>query len=245
MIDIHSHILPEFDDGSDSIQTSIMMSAISADEGFRTVIATPHVLWDGHYSRSLTDKIRRLTSETQQAISSSNIPIKLISGAEVMMVDIAEEQIKEGKFPTLGDTDYVLVEFSFTISFEDLLLHLNALKSNDLKPIIAHPERYIVLQKHKKLLKTLAQEGYYLQINKDSILGLFGHKAYSAAKWALQHNVVALVATDSHNADSRTPHIRDAHEFIEKKFGREYLELITKKNQELLLQNKPMIVNIK
>ena len=245
MIDIHSHILPEFDDGSDSMQTSIMMSAIYADAGFRTVIATPHVLWNGHYSSRLTDKIRRLTEETQQAISNSNIPIKLISGAEVLMVDIAEKQIKEGKFPTLGDTDYVLVEFSFSISFKELLSYLSVLKSNDLMPIIAHPERYIVLQKHKRLLKTLAQEGYYLQINKDSILGLFGHKAYSVAKWALQHKVAALVATDSHDASSRTPHIEDAHEFIENKFGKEYLELISKKNQELLLQNKPMIVNIK
>ena len=43
MIDIHSHILYDIDDGSESLDMSLQMLRMSVDSGVTDIIATPHV----------------------------------------------------------------------------------------------------------------------------------------------------------------------------------------------------------
>src|SRR6185437_12949098 len=42
MIDIHCHILPDLDDGSDSLETSLKMAEMAIEDGITHVIGTPH-----------------------------------------------------------------------------------------------------------------------------------------------------------------------------------------------------------
>jgi len=44
MIDIHTHILPNLDDGAKTVEESIQMCRISYQDGIRTIVATPHIL---------------------------------------------------------------------------------------------------------------------------------------------------------------------------------------------------------
>ena len=46
MIDIHSHILPELDDGSSSVSESLLMLGEMRRQGIKIVAATPH--FEGH-----------------------------------------------------------------------------------------------------------------------------------------------------------------------------------------------------
>ena len=48
MIDIHSHILYDIDDGSESLDMSLQMLRMSVDSGVTDIIATPHVNRQGH-----------------------------------------------------------------------------------------------------------------------------------------------------------------------------------------------------
>lgn len=41
-IDMHCHILPEVDDGAESIEETVQMLQIAYQEGIRCIIATPH-----------------------------------------------------------------------------------------------------------------------------------------------------------------------------------------------------------
>ncbi len=245
MTDIHCHILPDIDDGADSLQTALMMAAQAADDGITKIIATPHINWSHRYSGNSFDKVRDTVKQFQDELYKAGIPIKIITGAEVLMVEIAEEKLQAGLFPKIEGTDYALVEFSFKMPFETMLKYLEALKNVDILPIVAHPERYTDIQNHKKYLKTLAENGYYIQINKGSAWGLFGRKAFATAKWALKHGLVAVIASDAHNTDDRTTKLYSTYRMLAKKFGDEYIDLITRTNQHRLLENKPMIVNIK
>ena len=42
MIDVHCHILPDVDDGSECMQESINMAMIAKEQGIDKIIATPH-----------------------------------------------------------------------------------------------------------------------------------------------------------------------------------------------------------
>ena len=42
MYDLHSHILPGVDDGAETMDHSVRMARVAADNGTKTVVATPH-----------------------------------------------------------------------------------------------------------------------------------------------------------------------------------------------------------
>ena len=42
MIDIHTHILPNFDDGSASVEISVNMLKALREQGVKNVVLTPH-----------------------------------------------------------------------------------------------------------------------------------------------------------------------------------------------------------
>lgn len=44
MIDIHSHILPNLDDGPIALEDSIRMCQVGRQDGIETIVATPHIL---------------------------------------------------------------------------------------------------------------------------------------------------------------------------------------------------------
>lgn len=49
-IDIHSHILPGIDDGSDNIEETIHMIEAARNDGISIIIATPHY-HEGRYKK--------------------------------------------------------------------------------------------------------------------------------------------------------------------------------------------------
>ena len=44
MIDLHCHILPELDDGSQSLEESLAMARMAVNSGVRAMAATPHCM---------------------------------------------------------------------------------------------------------------------------------------------------------------------------------------------------------
>ena len=84
MIDIHAHILPGLDDGSDSPETSLMMAYAAVESGVTAIIATPHCnqrgLYENYASPELTGRLERLRGE----IKAAGIPLEVYQGMEVV-----------------------------------------------------------------------------------------------------------------------------------------------------------------
>jgi len=99
--DIHGHFLPGIDDGADDWGTSLAMARMAVDEGFRTIVATPHQL--GGYAVNSGDVIRQLTVEYQQRLDAESIVLQVLPGADVRIEDGMIDRLRRGDVLTLGD----------------------------------------------------------------------------------------------------------------------------------------------
>lgn len=75
LIDLHSHLLPNIDDGSKSLRASIRMAKEAVDSGIKAALMTPHHM-NGHYVNHKDDVIR-LTSEFQKHLDNNDIGIQV------------------------------------------------------------------------------------------------------------------------------------------------------------------------
>lgn len=151
MIDIHTHILPEMDDGPDDIAESLAIAKKSEKDGITSLIATPHFLEtkDQKYRIALVkDKI----VELENLFRKNKINVKLYPGSEVFLTKDLGKKVYEQQILSLNNTRYILVEFPF----QHIPYYVNDV-FNDLHilgytPIIAHPERYLPIMKHPNYL---------------------------------------------------------------------------------------------
>ncbi len=238
MIDIHCHILPELDDGADSMQTAVMMAAIAADNGTRAIVATPHITWDGSSCEEKLMRIRVRRKRFQEALKEACIPIQCFAGAEVLCVDTEKRKPVYGSFPCIHQTSYALVEFYFDTSVSVMQTHLLRLLDGGIRPIIAHPERYDAIQKQKEFLEIWRDMGCCVQINKGSCRGSFGRKAKKTAEWALESGQVDFLATDAHDVGNRTPNMIDILRTLSDTYGSAYIKRLTQTNPLRMLRNE-------
>ncbi|KIR02486.1 Manganese-dependent protein-tyrosine phosphatase [Lachnospiraceae bacterium TWA4] len=241
MIDTHCHIIPDVDDGSESMSMSMMMAAMAVDDGVEEILATPHVLWDNRYTEQRLRRIKRHAEDFKQEIVNARMPLTLHVGAEVLCAVPARNLLEQGLFPRLASTDYALIEFYFDEPFDYMTECLEAVANVGICPIIAHPERYGCIQKRKENAIEWIERGYFLQVNKGSINGDFGHKVKKTVDWILKNKLAHLMATDAHDISHRTTRLSSGAYECEKKHGYDYAVLLTEVNPKRLLANERLI----
>ena len=186
MIDIHTHILPHVDDGSDSIDTSLYLLNQEIKEGINKVILTPHQNKQNLDKKGLIEKYNEFKEKVK------DLPIELYLGSEVYYYSGLKEDLKDGKILTLMDSKYFSVEFSTRIEYniKDILYDFTVL---GFKPIIAHIERYDYLSKedYEEISKYAL-----IQVNASS----FFNKNYKKiCMYLLKNNLIDFIASDCHD----------------------------------------------
>lgn len=236
IIDIHSHILPELDDGAKNENISFEMLKIAAADGITNIIATPHF----HYRRghAVPEQIRAKVDQMQRRIDAEGIQIKLHVGNELYYTHELLETVKAGGALTLADSDYVLLEFSPDSERRRIQNAVYQFLSEGYYPIIAHMERYQAFQKHPEFIGVMADMGAYYQINAGSILGAAGWNTKRFAKTMLKSGMVQFIATDAHDLDNRCPSYGKAGDWLVKKFGESEAEEYFYKNPKMILENQ-------
>ncbi|MBR3972816.1 MAG: hypothetical protein IKJ99_02550 [Oscillospiraceae bacterium] len=241
MIDIHCHILPAFDDGSTSMAESLAMAKMAASSGVSGIVTTPHFpgepasLWR---LKPLLERFQHLES----ALQKEAIPLKLYLGAEVLCLPQTPAMAERHALPTIGNSDYILVEFDFGESGRYMTQMLDALRVNGYKPVVAHPERYDAVQQNPVLCQYwLERIGCIMQINKGSLLGTFGNRVQKASHFLIDHGLAHLVASDAHSADRRTTHMGPARQWLEQHCGPDYAWVLLERNPARLIENRPMV----
>jgi protein-tyrosine phosphatase len=143
LIDLHSHLLPGVDDGSDSAAQSVAVAERFWNEGVREVCLTPHVLLSQTAGASRAAMLARFAA-AYQALVSANVqsPLRLWRGAEIMIDEPPGARHDLCAPLTLGESNAVLIEFSPMITSAAVLGSVRALCDRGLVPLIAHPERY-------------------------------------------------------------------------------------------------------
>ena len=90
MVDIHTHILPEVDDGSTSFSESVEMLKACVKDGIKTVVLTPHMF--SPLSRiSDISKLRKIFDDFKAKVDKLNLGIKVLLGSENYFVSGLKE----------------------------------------------------------------------------------------------------------------------------------------------------------
>ncbi len=219
MIDTHSHILPGIDDGSKSIDESIELCRIAADDGVETTVCTPHI--DFRYTNR-RESIEGPFETLRAALREEGIPLELVKGAEVHMAPDILVKVKGNELVTYGDQGrYLLLEFPFQqvlVGTEDMVYRL---RLASVTPVVAHPERIGWFMEDPDRLFRLIRLGALGQITGGSILGQFGDRSQKAALTMVERNLAHILASDAHDTSYRRPVLSEAAEEIARRFGPE------------------------
>lgn len=240
MVDIHCHILPDCDDGASNLEESIEMARMSYRSGVTDVAAT------SHFTGNLADLprielIQQRFRQLRDALKVENIPLRLHMGAEILCTPETPELAQLRKLPTLAGTNYVLVEFLFDETFDYMDTILADIAAQGYRVVVAHPERYGVIQKDTRLLRRWGRLGYVLQLNKGSVLGAFGSRAAHAADEILAQGLAHLFASDAHSYHRRTPHMGQLRHWVKEHCDERYAQILLERNPRRVLEGRPMV----
>ncbi|MBI9008849.1 MAG: capsular biosynthesis protein [Tenericutes bacterium] len=217
MIDIHTHILPCVDDGSPDMQTSIDLIKEEITQGVTDVFVTPHYFKQRGYLSPVKENIEGFNS-LKEEIEKQGLKVNLYLGNEIYYNIHTLRDLESGLTKPLGNSKYVLIEFSLFEEDEDIAEAVHNLTAKGYLPIIAHPERYPYLNDLNSYAY-LKRMGALIQLNASSLTGDYGRKVKKFVLKAIKNNLVDFVASDIH--DFRMSNLLRAYDVVKTSFSKE------------------------
>ncbi|MBA3302034.1 MAG: tyrosine protein phosphatase [Thermoleophilaceae bacterium] len=206
MIDLHSHILPRLDDGADDLLASLAMARAAAEDGVRTVVATPHVSPEYPTSpRSIESAAVRVNA----ALEREEIPLEVLTGAEIAPSQLFELDDDALRPLRLGEGPYLLVESPYTRAAGFLENQLFELQVRGFQVLMAHPERSPSLQGDLDRVQALVERGVLMSVTAGSALGLFGGTVLDHTRALIERGLVHVISSDGHDLRRRSPELTE------------------------------------
>jgi len=218
LLDFHSHILPNLDDGSKSPEMSMQMLVASAEQGVDSIVCTPHFYADEEYPdsflRKRTEAVERLKAFAPEfrRRNNFNLPLpRMYLGAEVYYFPSMSYCEDLPRFKITG-SDYVLVEPPMSAWKDAMLDEIAQAGTNfGFTPVIAHVDRYVSMLGDFSLFDRVEQRKMKIQVNAEFFLDPV------TAKYALgllNEGRIRFIGSDCHNLTSRPPKMGAAAEQI-------------------------------
>ena len=227
MFDIHCHILPGVDDGARNKAETRKMLEMAYQEGITRIMATPH--FDADMPKDTFNRWNEAYKQTCRIARRIDPKFKIYPGAEIYYDSRIPDLLKKGYPITLNKTLYVLVEFPIDTDMTYLSDAAFNLQMAGYYPIVAHIERYQVLQSEKNV-KKLVSRGVRLQVNTSTIIGKSGSKLKASMLDLIQKGYIDLIGTDAHGAKVRRPKAEQAIDILKKRIGSRELELLCRRH---------------
>ena len=238
MIDIHAHILPNLDDGSESLEESLEMAELAVESGVEIMAATPHSNQMGRFENFQSVQLEQSFEQLREALKREKIQLQILEGMEIWASDDIAQKIKNKQLGGINRTAYYLVEFPFDADPWWIRECLEEIFETGNIPLIAHPERYFCVQDYPELVYEWVQNGCVTQMNKGSILGRFGRSVMKTTHILLKNDLISCMASDAHRSYVRTPYMREAKEELIRLGGYEFAWYLTEKNPERIIRNQ-------
>ena len=250
MIDLHSHLLPNLDDGPRTLEDSIQMCRISYQDGIKTIVATPHIL-PGIYKNDrstilskvheLNEAIKRLGVGIQTP--NSELSLKILPGADVHFSSDILQRYEDEEIVTVNDRGRsLMIEFAFQgipYQAEEVLFQL---LTRGIIPIISHPERNMEIGQRPKRYYEMVRMGCLGQVTAMSLTGEFGPGVRRIAEKLLTKRLVHMIASDAHSTDGRPPILSAAVKAAEKIVGKEEaIKMVTEYPAAMIEGRRPNI----
>lgn len=241
MIDIHSHIIPNVDDGARSVEETFNILKEAQEAGFTDVILTSHFLLN--YYETNAQELIFWKEKLQEVLKKQGTKINLHSGMEIYITNQMEELLENKKILTLANSRYMLIELPLATNVKYFDYVVYYLEAKGIKPIIAHPERYKCVQKDPDIVEEYIEKGCLIQCNYGSIVNLYGREAEKTIKTLLKKNQVHFLGSDVHRENGTYLIILDAIKKIRKIIGENKINELTTINPKKILQMKSGNIN--
>lgn len=223
VIDFHSHILPGVDDGSESVETSLAMLRMAAEQGIERVIATPHFYPQQDSPDRFLERRREAMKRLRDAMGEDNAFPEITLGAEVYYFRGMSESDQLPRL-TIDGKSSILIEMPMSPWTEEMYRELEAIWTmRGILPIIAHIDRYIRPLHTYGIPERLAQLPVLVQANAEFFLQ---KRTAGMALRMLKADKIHLLGSDCHNITSRKPDLGQALQLIRRKLGEDVLQRI-------------------
>lgn len=235
-IDIHTHILPEMDDGSKSWDETLKMCRMAVEDGIKRIVVTPHIRYGNYWFEE--NEISGKADELRSRLKENNIPLDVTTGADVHLSPETLPLIEQGTYSINPGRKYVLIEIPddyIPQKIEEMIFNLLI---KGISPILSHPERNHEIQQNPQKLFELVGKGLFSQVTALSITGGFGKEVQKAAEVLINHNLVHFIASDAHSMDWRRPVLSEAVNKASQYAGEEYIEEMVRANPEAVVNGK-------
>src|SRR5579862_2755979 len=175
-VDIHSHVLWEMDDGSRSLDETMAMLQMAADNGTTDIVCTPHANFEYQYDPEIiSERLELLRSQP-------NLPVRLHRGCDFhMSIGNIWDALETPEKYTINGLNYLLVEFADVLIPPSTEEVLRRFLERSIVPIVTHPERNRILQNSVERLQEWVSMGCLVQLTANSLTGGFGKVARRTA----------------------------------------------------------------
>ncbi len=242
LVDLHTHILPEVDDGADSLAEALKMLDLALSSGTTHIVLTPHYLAPDRARGCDKHELYERFEAFSKTAADRYPELSVYFGAEMVAVDNFQDVVADRRLITINNSRYVLTEFGFYDRFNRTAEAVDNILSFGLVPIIAHPERYYFIQDDPSLLEVFREKGALFQVNVTSLLGLSGLKARQIAFETIGNGLASFVASDAHSTYQRRPDLAEGYAIVAAEFSRALAEDVFYNNPLAVVKNEKIIL---
>jgi protein-tyrosine phosphatase len=211
------------------------MCRMAAEDGITHMVATPHANDRYHYDR---EYLQGLVAHLQQLIGDS---LKLSLGCDFhLSIDNVRDAVEHPARYVIGETRYLLVEFSNYSIPEQIGDAFFKLGDCGLTAVITHPERNPILREHPQRVLEWADQGCVIQITGSALTGFWGDRSRRAALWLLEHQAVHVLASDAHDTEKRVPNLSRARDAAAEICGEEIAGALVENNPRAIINNETL-----
>lgn len=239
MIDMHSHILPGLDDGAKNMEETLGMVHQLHKAGFRTLLATPHVLEGKDFL--CPAEILAITDRVRECVAEAGISVEILPGAENYIFPDMAKWVSAGKLQTFGKTgNFLLIELPLSEipQYTDQVFF--ELQVKGVTPVLAHPERYRGLVNEVERLLDWAKRGILFQLDLRSYNGYYGPQPKQLAELMLSNELIHVIGSDAHHVARSESIYPEALRNIKEIMGESKFQEMTQSNPRSILDGKPM-----
>jgi len=235
VVDIHSHILPEVDDGPKAWDVAVTMCETAAADGITHQVATPHANDLYHYDRPY---LQGLLAELQSRLG-DKIQLHLGCDFHLSFENIQDALANPARY-VIGNTHYMLVEFSNYGIPQNATDSFTKFGDLGITVIITHPERNPILRENLQRVVEWAEQGCVIQMTGSVFSGFWGERTRRAAHWLLERQAVHVLATDAHDLEKRVPILSSARDAVASTYGDEIANALVDDNPRAIINNQPL-----
>lgn len=235
MIDVHNHLLFGIDDGSKSLEDSVLIIRKLSEIGITDIILTPHFITDSSYVSSRENNLI-LMEKLKNALAENNINVNLYLGNEIYIDREIEKLIYEKKISKLNNTNYLLIELPMSGEWEGYQDVFMDLINDGYNVVLAHPERYNSFQADFDKIYELEEIGVLFQCNIGSVIGNYGRAAKKIIKRMLKEDLIYMFGTDIHRDKGDYNFLSDAKKIIRKYTSDEKMNDLLVNNAKKIIQ---------